>query len=79
MRTAIMAARITLSAPVNIADIRREYHRAALTEADVDPDPVRQFERWLSEAIRAEVPEPTDYAVSAVPRQVHATPSGLVA
>jgi pyridoxamine 5'-phosphate oxidase len=45
--------------PVNIADIRREYHRAALTEADVDPDPVRQFERWLSEAIRAEVPEPT--------------------
>jgi pyridoxamine 5'-phosphate oxidase len=54
-----MAARITLSAPVNIADIRREYHRAALTEADVDPDPARQFERWLSEAIRAEVPEPT--------------------
>ncbi len=45
--------------PVNIADIRREYHRAALTEADVDPDPMRQFERWLSEAIRAEVPEPT--------------------
>lgn len=44
---------------MNIADIRREYHRAALTEADVDPDPVRQFERWLSEAIRAEVPEPT--------------------
>lgn len=45
--------------PVNIADIRREYHCAALTKADVDPDPVRQFERWLSEAIRAEVPEPT--------------------
>jgi pyridoxamine 5'-phosphate oxidase len=44
---------------VNIADIRREYHRAALTEADVDPDPVRQFERWLSEAVRAAVPEPT--------------------
>ena len=44
---------------VNIADIRREYHLAALTEADVDADPVRQFERWLSEAMRAEVPEPT--------------------
>jgi pyridoxamine 5'-phosphate oxidase len=44
---------------VNIADIRREYHRAALTETDVDPDPARQFERWLSEAMRAEVPEPT--------------------
>jgi len=48
-----------VSPPVNIADIRREYHRAALTETDVDPDPMRQFERWLSEAIRAEVPEPT--------------------
>jgi pyridoxamine 5'-phosphate oxidase len=44
---------------VNTADLRREYHRAALTETDVDPDPFRQFDRWLSEAIRAEVPEPT--------------------
>ena len=44
---------------MNIADIRREYHLAALTEANVDPDPVRQFDRWLSEAIGAEVPEPT--------------------
>jgi len=59
LRTAIMAVRPALSTPVNIADIRREYHRAALTEADVDPDPVRQFDRWLSEAMRAELPEPT--------------------
>jgi pyridoxamine 5'-phosphate oxidase len=44
---------------VNIADLRREYHLAALTEADVDPDPLRQFDRWLAEAIRAELPEPT--------------------
>jgi pyridoxamine 5'-phosphate oxidase len=59
LRTAIIAVRPVLSTPVNIADIRREYLRAALTEADVDPDPLRQFERWLSEAIRAELPEPT--------------------
>ena len=59
LRTAIIAMRPLLSTPVNIADIRREYLRAALTEADVDPDPLRQFERWLSEAIRAELPEPT--------------------
>lgn len=44
---------------MNIADLRREYHRAALTETDVDSDPIRQFDRWLSEAIRAELPEPT--------------------
>lgn len=45
--------------PVNIADLRREYARAELSEGDVDPDPTRQFERWLGEAIRAGVPEPT--------------------
>ncbi|MEP6941340.1 MAG: pyridoxamine 5'-phosphate oxidase [Betaproteobacteria bacterium] len=44
---------------MNIADLRRDYHRAALDERDVDRDPVRQFERWLGEAIRAEIPEPT--------------------
>jgi len=54
-----MAARLARSPLVNIADLRREYLRAALSEGDVDPDPVRQFERWLAEAIRAEVPEPT--------------------
>ena len=54
-----MAAHPAPCTLVNIADIRREYHLAALTEADVDADPLRQFERWLSEAIRAEVPEPT--------------------
>jgi pyridoxamine 5'-phosphate oxidase len=44
---------------VNIAELRREYQRASLTEADVDPDPLRQFQRWLREAVEAEVPEPT--------------------
>lgn len=44
---------------MNIADLRREYQHAALDEADVDPDPVHQFERWMAEAIRAQLPEPT--------------------
>jgi pyridoxamine 5'-phosphate oxidase len=51
---------------VNITDLRREYHRAALTETDVDPNPFRQFDRWLSEAIRAEVPEPTAMTLATV-------------
>ncbi len=59
-----MTLRPTPCTPVNIADIRREYHRAALTEADVDADPMRQFERWLSEAMRAELPEPTAMALA---------------
>ena len=44
---------------MNIADLRREYHRASLSEIDVDPDPLRQFQRWLQEAVAAELPEPT--------------------
>jgi len=51
---------------VNIAELRREYRRAALTESDVDPDPIRQFERWLQEAIAAELPEPTAMTLATV-------------
>jgi pyridoxamine 5'-phosphate oxidase len=50
----------------NLADLRREYHREALTEADVDPDPLRQLERWLQDAIRAALPEPTAMALATV-------------
>jgi len=44
---------------LNIADLRREYRRAFLSETDVDPDPLRQFQRWLDEAIAGQLPEPT--------------------
>jgi pyridoxamine 5'-phosphate oxidase len=50
----------------NLADLRREYHREALTEADVDPDPLRQLERWLQEALRAALPEPTAMTLATV-------------
>lgn len=43
----------------DIAKIRTEYGRAGLVETDVDPSPLRQIERWLSEAVAAEHPEPT--------------------
>src|SRR5207248_852896 len=39
------------TAALNIADLRREYQRASLSETDVDPDPLRQFQSWLQEAI----------------------------
>src|SRR3979411_1410986 len=44
---------------LDIADLRRDYARAELTETDVDADPLLQFERWLAEAIKAALPEPT--------------------
>ena len=49
-----------MSAPqgTSIADLRTDYRRAALTEADVDGDPIAQFRRWFDEAIAAAVQEP---------------------
>lgn len=44
---------------MNIAQLRREYARAALDEANILPDPFAQFSRWLTEAIQAKLPEPT--------------------
>jgi len=43
---------------VNIADLRQEYMRAGLSEADANPDPVSQFERWFEDALRARLPLP---------------------
>jgi pyridoxamine 5'-phosphate oxidase len=51
---------------MSIADIRHEYHRAALNESDVDASPITQFEHWLAEAERAEVPEPTAMTLATV-------------
>ena len=51
---------------MNIAELRREYTHASLTEADVDPDPLRQFQRWLDEAVAAKLPEPTAMTLATV-------------
>ena len=59
-------AAFALFPAVKIAELRRDYAKAALTEKDVDPDPVRQFERWLGEAIKAELPEPTAMTLATV-------------
>lgn len=43
---------------VPIADIRTDYRRAALSEADVADDPIVQFTTWFEEAVNAQVMEP---------------------
>ena len=42
----------------DLAKLRREYMRHALTERDAHPDPVKQFVTWLNEAIEAGAMEP---------------------
>lgn len=49
-----------------LADLRRDYTRAELDESHVDHDPMRQFERWLHEAVQAQVPEPNAMTVATV-------------
>lgn len=39
-------------------DLRKEYMLQGLSEADLDADPVRQFARWMDEAIQANLIEP---------------------
>ena len=41
-----------------VAELRREYRRHGLSEADVDTNPLEQFRRWFQEALAAQLPEP---------------------
>ena len=43
---------------MKIADLRQEYMRAGLSEAQADRDALRQFEAWFQEAVRAGLPLP---------------------
>jgi pyridoxamine 5'-phosphate oxidase len=55
---------------MNIADLRQEYMRSGLSEAQADRDPMRQFERWFEDALRAGLPLPNAMTLATV------TPSG---
>jgi pyridoxamine 5'-phosphate oxidase len=50
----------------DIAAIRTDYARAGLSEADLDPSPIVQLEKWLAEAIAAGHPEPTAMTLATV-------------
>jgi pyridoxamine 5'-phosphate oxidase len=43
---------------MDLAALRQDYARESLTERDVDPDPIRQFERWFHQALQAGMIEP---------------------
>jgi pyridoxamine 5'-phosphate oxidase len=57
---------------MDIGDLRAEYTLGTLTEAGVDPDPIRQFEAWLAQAIAAGMPEPHSMTLAT------STPDGAV-
>jgi pyridoxamine 5'-phosphate oxidase len=51
---------------MNIADLRKSYERAELSETDSHADPLQQFDQWLNEAIKSEVPEPNAMTLATV-------------
>jgi pyridoxamine 5'-phosphate oxidase len=50
----------------SLAALRKSYERAELDETRSAADPLRQFERWLAEAIDAKVPEPNAMTLATV-------------
>ena len=55
----------------DIARLRREYRLAALSEENLPHDPFILFERWLSEAIQAQLVEPTAFALATSDERPH--------
>jgi pyridoxamine 5'-phosphate oxidase len=55
-----------MSAPQDIAQLRKSYERAELDEAASHADPMQQFDQWLREAISAQVPEPNAMTLATV-------------
>jgi pyridoxamine 5'-phosphate oxidase len=49
-----------------LADLRKSYERDELDESSSADDPLRQFQRWLEQAIKAELPEPNAMTLATV-------------
>jgi pyridoxamine 5'-phosphate oxidase len=49
-----------------LADLRKSYERDELDEASCADDPLRQFEVWLEQAIKAQLPEPNAMTLATV-------------
>jgi pyridoxamine 5'-phosphate oxidase len=55
---------------MNLADLRKDYTQAGLTESDVSPDPFAQFGLWFDQAVAAGLNEPNAMTLAT------ATPDG---
>jgi pyridoxamine 5'-phosphate oxidase len=51
---------------MNIADLRKSYEKAELSEEASHADPMRQFDQWFNEALKSELPEPNAMTVATV-------------
>jgi pyridoxamine 5'-phosphate oxidase len=54
---------------MSLADLRKDYSLAGLTEKDLARDPFRQFEKWFQEAEAAKIPEPNAMTLATATRE----------
>ena len=50
----------------SLAALRKNYSLGALDVADVDRDPIRQFDTWFQQAVDAKLPEPNTMTLATV-------------
>lgn len=50
----------------SLAALRKSYERAELDESRSEADPLRQFARWMNEAVEAQLPEPNAMTLATV-------------
>jgi pyridoxamine 5'-phosphate oxidase len=50
----------------SLAELRKNYSLGSLDEADLDRDPIRQFDTWFAQAIEAQLPEPNAMTLATV-------------
>jgi pyridoxamine 5'-phosphate oxidase len=50
----------------SLADLRKSYERDELDESASAADPLKQFERWMQQALDAQLPEPNAMTVATV-------------
>ena len=65
-----------MTTPPSISDLRREYARARLDEADVSHDPFVEFARWFAEAQEAQIKDPN--AMTLATATAHGKPSARI-
>ena len=58
---------------MDTGDIRREYDWQELNREDLDPDPIRQFDRWFDQARDSALLDPTAMSLATASLQGHVT------
>jgi pyridoxamine 5'-phosphate oxidase len=54
---------------ISLADLRAEYTQAGLSGADLDRDPLRQFQKWFEQTLKAGLREPNAMSLATVNAQ----------